>query len=78
MSTQSSKTGVHNESRAEFNGTGETVDAKVSVVKPELDRGHLVVAAIALSAGYAIAKVIAPRLSSGVHKAAVEVAEATD
>lgn len=68
----------HNESRADFNGGGETVDATVSVVKPELDRSHAVVAGVALAAGYFVAKVIAPKLASGLHTAAVEVAEATD
>lgn len=50
--TGTSKTGVHNESRAEFNGTGPTVDAAVSVPKPS--NRELVIGVGALVAGFAL------------------------
>ena len=75
-----SKTATHNESRAEFNGTGETVDAAVTVVKPDLvglvqeNKRVLVGATIAFVGGMLLKDKLAGLVASGAYKTA-EVAE---
>lgn len=80
MTEQANKTGVHNESRAEFNGTGETIDAAVSVAKPNfgelynLYKRPVAVGFVAFVAGI----VLKDKLVGITHKTASEVVEATE
>ena len=74
MPTQPSKTGVHNESRAEFNGTGPTVDAAVSVQKPQVGQHEIVVGAIGVAIGVLLRHAL-PRVLKGVSHTAETAAE---
>lgn len=65
---------THNESRAEFNGTGATVDAEISVNKDQI-KERAIIYAVGVVTGLIVDRAVLPLFRKGTVEAAKSVVE---